>query len=95
MANVALKAEKRNDKEIRKNAASKLGREGFIPAVMYGLEKKPESIKIKRKELIKLIKGHNISSIIFDIHLDDKTTVPSKWAKVVAGAGSVRSSAGT
>ena len=25
----------------------------------------------------------------------DKTTVPSKWAKVVAGAGSVRSSAGT
>jgi large subunit ribosomal protein L25 len=73
MANVALKAEKRNDTEIRKNAASKLGREGFIPAVMYGLEKKPESIKIERKELIKLIKGHNISSIIFDIHLDEKS----------------------
>jgi large subunit ribosomal protein L25 len=73
MANVALKAEKRNDTEIRKNAASKLGREGFIPAVMYGLEKKPESIKIERKELIKLIKGHNISSVIFDIHLDEKS----------------------
>jgi len=73
MANVALKAEKRIDKEIRKNAASKLGREGFIPAVMYGLEKKPESIKIERKELIKLIKGHNISSVIFDIRLDEKS----------------------
>jgi len=32
MANIALKAEKRIDKEIKKNAAAKLGREGFIPA---------------------------------------------------------------
>jgi large subunit ribosomal protein L25 len=73
MANVALKAEKRKDTEIKKNAASKLSREGFIPAVMYGLKKEPESIKVERKELIKLIKGHNISSIIFDIRLDEKS----------------------
>jgi large subunit ribosomal protein L25 len=72
MANIALKAEKRIDKEIKKNAAAKLGREGYIPAVIYGLEKKPESIKVERKELIRLLKGHNISSIIFDVSLDGK-----------------------
>ena len=73
MANIALKAEKRIDKEVKKNAASKLGRKGYIPAVMYGLKKEPESIKVERKELIKLLKGHNISSIIFDISLDGKS----------------------
>jgi large subunit ribosomal protein L25 len=40
---------------------------------MYGLEKEPESIKVERKGLIKLIKGHNISSIIFDVNLDQKS----------------------
>jgi large subunit ribosomal protein L25 len=73
MKNIALKVEKRSDGEIRKNAASKLGRKGYIPAVMYGLAKKPESIKVQRKELVKLLKGHNISSVIFDLHVDDKS----------------------
>jgi len=73
MKNIVLKVEKRNDKEIKKGAANKLGREGYIPAVMYGLKKKPESIKVERKELVRLLKGHNISSIIFDIGLDEKS----------------------
>lgn len=73
MKNVALKVEKRKNEEIRKNAASKLGRTGYIPAVMYGLAKKPESIKVERKRLVKLLKGHNISSVIFDLHLDEKS----------------------
>jgi len=71
MKNAALKVEKRQEYEIKKNAASKLGRKGYIPAVMYGLNKKPESIKVERKELVRLLKGHNISSVIFDLYLDD------------------------
>ena len=73
MKNIALKVEKRNEKEIKRNAASKLGRMGYIPAVMYGLAKKPESIKVERKELVRLLKGHSISSVIFDLHIDDKS----------------------
>ena len=73
MKNVTLIVEKRDEKEIRKNASSKLGRLGYIPAVMYGLKKKPESIKVEKKELVKLLKGHSISSIIFDVHLDEKS----------------------
>ena len=71
MKNIALKVEKRNDKEIKKGASSKLGRTGYIPAVMYGLAKDPESIKVERKELLKLLKGHNISSVIFDLHIKE------------------------
>jgi len=73
MKNITLKAIKREDSEIRKNASGKLGREGFIPAVMYGLKKDPASIKVEKKNLVKLLKGHNISSVIFDIYLDEKS----------------------
>ncbi len=73
MKNIALKVEKRVEKEVKNNTARKLDRAGYLPAVMYGLKKEPASIKIERKKLTSLLKGHSISSVIFDIQLDEKS----------------------
>ncbi|MCD4669620.1 MAG: 50S ribosomal protein L25 [Actinomycetia bacterium] len=73
MKNIALKVEKRNKKEIKNNTARKLDKADYLPAVMYGLKKEPAIIKIKRKELTTLLKGHSISSVIFDIQIDEKS----------------------
>ncbi len=73
MENTVLTAEKRKDKEVGKKSTRKLKREDCIPATMYGLNKKPESIKIRSKIFKDLLKGHNVSSMIFDIDLKDDT----------------------
>jgi len=73
MKNIALKVEKRDEKEVKNNTARKLDRSGYMPAVVYGLKKEPAIIKVERKELTNLLKGHSISSVIFDIHLDGKS----------------------
>jgi large subunit ribosomal protein L25 len=70
MSNLALKAEVRNQDEIGNRSARKLGRLNYIPAVMYGLEKEPVNIKVNKKDFTDLLKGHSISSVIFDINLD-------------------------
>jgi large subunit ribosomal protein L25 len=70
MKNIDLQVEVREGKELRNNISRKFAQLDYIPAVMYGLEKDPVSIKVKRKEISKLLKGHNISSIIFDVHLE-------------------------
>lgn len=71
MENIAIKVEKRNEKEIKSKAPKRLRRMEFIPAVIYGLKKEPVSIKVKEKELMDLLKGKNIYSMIFDMHIDD------------------------
>lgn len=73
MKNIAIKVEKRNEKEVKNNIARKLDRADYLPAVIYGLKKEPAIIKIKRKELTALLKGHSISSIIFDVQIDGKS----------------------
>ncbi|MCK5461927.1 MAG: hypothetical protein KAI95_02885, partial [Bacteroidales bacterium] len=70
MKNIELQVEIRDKKELKSKVSRKLALLDYIPAVMYGLEKDPVSIKVKRKEISKLLKGHNISSVIFDIHLE-------------------------
>jgi len=70
MKNIDLQVEVRNEDEMKSKISRKLALVDYIPAVIYGLEKKPVSIKVKDKEISKLLKGHNISSVIFDIHLD-------------------------
>ena len=70
MKNIDLQVEVREKKELRKKISRKLAQLDYIPAVMYGLEKDPISVKVKRKEISKLLKGHNISSVIFDIQLE-------------------------
>ncbi len=73
MKNIDLQVETREKTELRKKVSRKLALLDYIPAVMYGLEKDPVSIKVKRKEISKLLKGHSISSVIFDIHLEKGT----------------------
>lgn len=73
MGNIVLIAEKRKDVEIGSKSTRKLGRKDYIPATMYGLSKKPESIKIRGKNFKDLLKGQNVSSMIFDIDIDDNT----------------------
>lgn len=75
MKNIALRVEKRNEKEVKNNTARKLDRADYLPAIMYGLKKEPAIIKIKRKELTTRLKGHSISSVIFDIQIDEKSKV--------------------
>ncbi len=75
MKNIALKVKKRNEKEVKNNTARKLDRTDYLPAVMYGLKKEPVIIKIKRKELTTRLKGHSISSVIFDIQIDEESKV--------------------
>jgi len=75
MKNIALKVEKRNEKEVKNNTARKLDRVDYLPAVMYGLKKEPVIIKIKRKELTTRLKGHSISSAIFDIQIGKESKV--------------------
>ena len=70
MKNIDLQVEVRNEDEMKSKISRKLALVDYIPAVIYGLEKKPVSVKVKDKEISKLLKGHNISSVIFDIHLD-------------------------
>ena len=70
MKNIDLQVETRDKKELRNKISRKLAQSDYIPAVMYGLKKDPVSVKVKRKEISKLLKGHNISSVIFDIHLE-------------------------
>ncbi len=73
MGNIVLIAEKRIDTEIGSKSTRKLSRKDYIPAIMYGLSKKPESIKIRSKNFKDLLKGQNVSSVIFDIDIDNNT----------------------
>ncbi len=71
MENIALAVEKRNDNEIKNNASRRLRNSNYIPAVMYGLNREPVSIKVNEKEFKKLLKGRSIFSLIFDMQVDE------------------------
>ena len=71
MENIAIKVEKRDEKEIKNKASRKLRSNNFIPAVVYGLKKEPVSIKVKEKELKDILRGKSIYSVIFDMHIND------------------------
>ena len=60
MENIAIKVEKRDEKEIKNKASRRLRSNNFIPAVVYGLKKEPVSIKVKEKELKDILRGKSI-----------------------------------
>jgi large subunit ribosomal protein L25 len=70
MENIALAVEKRNESEVKSRASRRLRVTSYIPAVVYGLNKEPVSIKVKEKELKNILKGKSILSIIFDMQID-------------------------
>ncbi len=70
MENIGLVVEKRDDSEVKNNASRRLKNNNYIPAVMYGLNKEPVSIKVKEREFKNLLKGRSIFSLIFDMQVD-------------------------
>ena len=72
MENLLLDIAKRSPEEHKNNAAGRLRRTGFIPAVLYGLKSEPLSIKVDLKNFKDLIKGKGISGHIFDLKLSEE-----------------------
>lgn len=70
MDNIALVVEKREKGEIKNKASRRLGAKDYIPAVIYGLNKEPVSIKVKEREFVNLLKGKSIFSMIFNMQVD-------------------------
>jgi ribosomal protein L25 (general stress protein Ctc) len=63
MENLLIEAVLRKEEELKKNAASRLRKEGFIPSVVYGLGQEPLTIKVERQKFKDLIKGRGLSGI--------------------------------
>ena len=70
MENIALVVEKRDKGEIKNKASRRLGANNYIPAVIYGLNKEPVSIKVKEREFKNLLKGKSILSMVFNMQVD-------------------------
>ena len=69
MSNVAIKAEKRNNDELKRSAAGRLRAAGYIPGTVYGLAQEPLNIKLSRMEFKEIIKGKSLNNIILDIQV--------------------------
>jgi large subunit ribosomal protein L25 len=69
MSNVAIKAEKRNNEELKRSASGRLRAAGYIPGTIYGLAQEPLNIKLSRVEFKEIIKGKSLNNIILDMHV--------------------------
>ncbi len=69
MESLSLTVDKRESKELGDNASRRLRREKYIPAVLYGLAKKPLSIKVDAKGFQGTIKGKGTANLIFDLSI--------------------------
>lgn len=71
MENLVIEVDMRQNDELKKNASGRLRREGYIPAVLYGLNKSPVCIKVDAKEFKELSKGKRATtSLIFDLKIN-------------------------
>jgi large subunit ribosomal protein L25 len=70
MENIALAVGKRDESELKSRSSKRLRATSYIPAVVYGLNKEPISIKVDEKEFKNLLKGKSIFSMIFDMQID-------------------------
>ena len=71
MESFVLEITERSGEELKKNSSGRLRKQGFIPAVLYGLKSEPLNIKVSKQSFKDLIKGKNLSGHIFDLHLKD------------------------
>lgn len=73
MSKIVLKAEKRAG--TGKGAVKRIRREGFLPGIVYGANKEPETIAICMREFKKAYAQKHFFSSIFDLEgLDSKDT---------------------
>ena len=78
MANEKMDILTRSKDDISKNAARRLRREGFIPAVVYGLKGEPLNIKIDLKEFKDILRDKSLSNLILDLQLKDDKKAKSE-----------------
>lgn len=72
MSTILLEAQSRTD--MGKGASRRLRRlENKVPAVIYGGDKKPQSIHFLHNKVIKALETESIYSSVFDITVDGKT----------------------
>lgn len=69
---ISIKADARE--RVGKGAARATRRAGFVPAVIYGDNKDPESIQIPLNEIIRLINRGGFLSHTYEINVDGKKT---------------------
>ncbi len=67
-----LEAESRTDEG--KGASRRLRREGMVPAVIYGAEQDPQSIKLKHSEILKRLSHEAFYSHILTVKIDGKAS---------------------
>ncbi|HHF7347864.1 TPA: 50S ribosomal protein L25/general stress protein Ctc [Legionella feeleii] len=71
MSTIILEAEARKD--IGKGASRRLRRlENKVPAVLYGGDKKPQSIHLLHNKVVKALESESIYSSVFDLKVDGK-----------------------
>ncbi len=75
------------DVEIRKEVGSRkikgIRRDDFIPAVVYGLDKEPTTIKVNRRTYEKIMRAHKGQSVVFHLNvLEDGKTIRDYFAIV-------------
>ena len=71
MSTIVLEAEARLD--IGKGASRRLRRlENKVPGVLYGGEKKPQSIHLLQNKVIKALENESIYASVFDLHIGGK-----------------------
>ena len=71
MSSIMLEAETRTD--LGKGASRRLRRlENKVPAVLYGGDKKPQSIHLLHNKVIKALETESIYSSVFDLRVDGK-----------------------
>lgn len=71
MSTIVLEAQKRTD--IGKGASRRLRRlENKIPAILYGGDKKPQSLNLVQNKVLKALESESIYSSVFDLDIDGK-----------------------
>jgi len=82
MQELILEAQLREEKG--KGKAGALRREGLIPAVIYGENKKTELLKIERRAFLRLLHGHRAESAVINLKiLSDGDSKKAKEAPVI------------
>ena len=71
MSTIVLEAEARKD--IGKGASRRLRRlENKIPAVVYGGDKKPQTVHLSQNKVFKALENERIYSSVFNLTIDGK-----------------------